>query len=317
MFILALTILTLICTFIPYWDSRHWSIRGQEYLKSWYLFLNLIFFILLFLVEFHWFRGILQILTLVGAVHCFLRIAPFTKLWASKASPVSASSERALTIFIFNVYQFNEEYGRTYDKIKECDPDVIFLLETNAQWESNLKRLDADYPYQLKDIRDDTYGMMLLSRIPFESKAVKYLVSEQVPSVDVLFTYDNQKVQLLGLHPTPPSPTEGEYATSKDKELLRAARVITERKSNVAGIIVGDLNDVAWSRTSKKMRRITGMYDPRIGRGFYSTFPTWMPFRIPLDHIFYSEEFKLISFEIEENIGSDHFPVLIKLSVET
>ncbi len=39
-------------------------------------------------------------------------------------------------------------------------------------------------------------------------------------------------------------------------------------------------------------------------------------FRYPLDHIFYSGEFGLITLKKLEGIGSDHFPLLIGLSYE-
>jgi hypothetical protein len=51
---------------------------------------------------------------------------------------------------------------------------------------------------------------------------------------------------------------------------------------------------------------------------------TWLPlvnafaplFRYPLDHIFYSKEFGLITLQKLEHIGSDHFPLLIRLNYE-
>jgi hypothetical protein len=42
-----------------------------------------------------------------------------------------------------------------------------------------------------------------------------------------------------------------------------------------------------------------------------------VPFgRFPLDHIFYSEEFGLISLKKLQHIGSDHFPLMITLNYE-
>jgi hypothetical protein len=39
-------------------------------------------------------------------------------------------------------------------------------------------------------------------------------------------------------------------------------------------------------------------------------------FRYPLDHIFYSKEFGLTTIKKLEDIGSDHYPLLIGLSYE-
>jgi hypothetical protein len=38
--------------------------------------------------------------------------------------------------------------------------------------------------------------------------------------------------------------------------------------------------------------------------------------RYPLDHIFYSREFGLLTLKKLEDIGSDHFPLLIGLNYE-
>ena len=60
-----------------------------------------------------------------------------------------------------------------------------------------------------------------------------------------------------------------------------------------------------------------GLLDPRVGRGFYNTFHAEYPFmRLPLDHCFHSNHFRLVDFRRLAYYGSDHFPVYIKLSYE-
>ena len=74
--------------------------------------------------------------------------------------------------------------------------------------------------------------------------------------------------------------------------------------------MLGDLNDVGWSRTSRLFRKVAGMSDPRTGRGFYPTFNANYPLlRWPLDHMFVSPHFELIGMAVLPDIGSDHLPI--------
>ncbi|MFO1047449.1 MAG: endonuclease/exonuclease/phosphatase family protein [Geminicoccaceae bacterium] len=89
------------------------------------------------------------------------------------------------------------------------------------------------------------------------------------------------------------------------------------RRERLPVIVAGDLNDVAWSRTSRLFRRLSGLIDPRIGRGPYNSFHAghrWL--RWPLDHVFYSPDFLLHRLRRLPAFGSDHFPILIELEYQ-
>ena len=110
----------------------------------------------------------------------------------------------------------------------------------------------------------------------------------------------------------PPSPTEAETSSERDRELILVGQETAELNQPV--VVAGDLNDVAWSDTTRLFRKISSLLDPRIGRGFFSSFHAGFPLiRWPLDHIFHSEHFGLVNIQRLPAIGSDHFPIFIEL----
>jgi len=193
-------------------------------------------------------------------------------------------------------------------------PDVLVTLESDQWWQDKLQRLEAEMPYSVKCPLDNLYGMHVYSRLPLSEQEICYLVEQDVPSIHLALTLrSGDKVRAHFLHPAPPSPTENAESTERDAELVIVARSIAKSKQPV--IVTGDLNDVAWSATTRLFRKISGLLDPRVGRGAFNTFHVDYPFaRWPLDHLFHSEHFTLCDIQRLPSIGSDHFPLLTRLA---
>jgi endonuclease/exonuclease/phosphatase (EEP) superfamily protein YafD len=224
--------------------------------------------------------------------------------------------QAALRMMTANVLMTNRDAQRLLAIVREADPDVILMVETDQWWQEQLGVLRESHPFAVEQPQDNTYGMLLFSRLPLIDPKLEFLVQQDIPSIHAgVRLRSGVRVALHCLHPRPPFPTEDESSTGRDAELLIVGKGIKQRSEPV--VVMGDLNDVAWSRTNYLFQDISGLLDPRIGRGFFNTFHAQVPFlRFPLDHFFHSNHFRLVDFRRLEAFGSDHFPVFIARSHE-
>ncbi len=247
------------------------------------------------------------------------QIFPYTPLARQQVQrSVAAVGERPrLRLLISNVLMENIEHARLLDVIREADPDIVLAVEIDAKWARALEPLAESYPHVVRQPQENYYGLMLFSRLPLAETRVEFLVQDDIPSVHTWVELPGgDRVFLHGLHPRPPEPIRDQDATPRDAELVLVGRAIGEEPRRPT-IVAGDLNDVAWSRSSSLFLRLSGLLDPRVGRGFYNSFNANNPvFRYPLDHVFHSNQFRIVELRRLPKIGSDHFPMLIELSYE-
>lgn len=228
----------------------------------------------------------------------------------------SPKAESSVRLLFANVLMHNRESAKLKAMIRQCEPDLVLAVEADEWWQAELAYLRQSHPHAVEHPRDNTYGMLLYSRLELVKPKVEFLIEPDVPSIHALVKLrDGTLVELHCLHPRPPAPQEAEDAKPRDAELILVARSLKGR--DVPAIVLGDLNDVAWSRTSYEFQDISGLLDPRVGRGFYHTFHARYPvLRYPLDHCFHTKHFRLVRFKRLRKFGSDHFPVGIELSHE-
>jgi endonuclease/exonuclease/phosphatase (EEP) superfamily protein YafD len=222
-------------------------------------------------------------------------------------------ASRRLSLVVCNVLQTNRQADEVLRAVRAADPDVVLCVETDEWWRQRLDALVDTHPHAVREARDNTYGMLLYS---LEGACVEHLVQDDIPSMQARLTLrDGRRVWLNCVHPRPPAPGESDESLERDAELLQVGRRV--RGASEPVVVCGDLNDVAWSRTTRLFQKVSGLLDPRKGRGFMGTFHARYPgLRWPLDHVFHSEHFRLVKLRRLRYVGSDHFPVYAALSLE-
>lgn len=299
----------------------NWWVRSVDFPRIQILVLGIIAWLGLLLFGSQWEFGQWLLFIALSATLVFqLRmVLPYTKVWkkeVQKAKDKPEGEAHQLKIMVSNVLTPNNQMQDLVNLVNQRQPDILITLESDQKWQDALSPIEPDYPYTVKVPLDNLYGMHLYSKLELINPEVKYLMIDDIPSIHSQLRLDSGRIiWLYCLHPMPPSPTEADKSTTRDAELLMVGRHIKENEQTA--ILAGDLNDVAWSKTTRRFQRISGLLDPRIGRHFINTFHVKYPFlRWALDHLFHSACFTVVDIERLPSIGSDHFPVLTTLQYE-
>ena len=315
-----LGILAVLFTLLPFVAIDYWWVRMFDFPHTQLTILTFVaFWVYFFRFDIRSWRDYTFVMVL-GV--CFLfqmgKIYPYTPFAEYQVKNFKkVNPERSIGLFAANVLQKNTKTELLIAEILRRKPNLIVLTETNERWRREVSSaVEALYPYKVEVPLDNTYGMLLYSNYELQNPEVRYLVDDSIPSIhSLLILPSGEKVQLHAIHPTPPMPQHNPSSTDRDAEMMMVAKMV--RESELPVIVTGDFNDVAWSRTTSLFLRVSGLLDPRIGRGFYNTYDANSQLmRWPLDHLFVSEEFRMLKLLKGNHIESDHFPFYALLSLE-
>lgn len=313
--------LAVIVIWLSFWSlipRDEWWFRGADFPRLQILAVGVFAFVLMLLWDEPWnlSRQLIFIGLIAALAYQLKMVLPYTLIWKKQVKqvrPEQLDASKQISVIVSNVLTPNRKYHLLLEQIQTYQPDLILTLETDQTWQNELSVIEKDYPFRVPVPLDNLYGMHLYSKLELNDTEVKFILSDEIPSIHTTVTLrSGHQVQLYCLHPKPPSPTEAKDSTLRDAELLIVGDQIKDLDESC--IVMGDLNDVAWSRTTRLFQRISGLLDPRVGRHYVNTFHANYPLlRWSLDHIFHSTDFALVEMKRLPNIGSDHFPVYVVL----
>lgn len=230
-------------------------------------------------------------------------------------SEVFSRLEAKLQIISFNVLTSNNRHQDVVQWIEaKISPDknnIVFLMETNADWVKSLRSLKTKLPYSIELPSEDNFGLVLLSDTPLDGVRETYFDDAQLSAVSGHIM--NGQIRIFGVHPLPPVGEKGFYARNQYFQNLR--KRIDEEK--MPTLVFGDLNCSPWSANLSEVlvsRRDTtelnlvdthnGLFRPHTWRAFGGLLS------VPIDYILYTPHLVLKSSEIGPDLGSDHLPLV-------
>jgi endonuclease/exonuclease/phosphatase (EEP) superfamily protein YafD len=303
-------------TIVPLSKHEAWWVRSCDFPRAQIVVVGLVAAVALAVTGDlgRWMNQLFLIALVAAVVYQLAMILPYTHLWPTELLASSRSpGAQSLRLLVVNVLMPNRQSDRLLALIRTHEPDLLLAVETDSWWCARLEQLAPAYPHRLAHPLANTYGMLLYSKLELVESEIRFLLKPEVPSIRTgVRLRSGHLVRLYGLHPEPPSPSEAATSLPRDAELVLVGREVEAVPAPT--IVAGDLNDVAWSHTSRLFRRISRLLDPRVGRGMFNTFHAGLwPLRWPLDHVFVSDDFLLHAIRRLPAFGSDHFPMLIAL----
>ncbi len=233
-----------------------------------------------------------------------------------QASAAPGDAAETIALLTTNVLRTNRCADRLLSIVFDADADVVFAVETDEWWCSQLTAaLGSKYPHGLQYPLSNGYGLALFSRLELVEPTVRFVLDEAIPSIrSGVRLRSGAVIDLYCEHPQPPAFQQD--STERDIELVLIGQEIKQRGR--PAIVLGDLNDVAWSPSTMRFTRAGGLLDPRRGRGFYNTYPARLPgLRYPLDYIFATRHFEISRMRVLPAFGSDHLPLVVALRMKS
>lgn len=299
---------------LPLLPWQHWTVRWFDFIKPHLLVFGLGLLAWgLFLPRTPQTLGF-QLLLALATLYDAALLVKYTSFYRVKAPEPCPQHSDSMTVLSANVLQFNTQFERFIDLVRKTQADLVLTMESNEAWDTALKAIEDDYPHRCKVPLENTYGMHLYSKLPMSAE-VHYFMADDLPSIEAkLRSRKGYSFTLFCVHPPPPSPTEEPNSKERDGELMAVAKKI--RKDCGTTLVVGDFNNVAWSRSSVLFRKTSETIDPRIGRGMYATFHAdYRLLRFPIDQLFHSPDIFIEELGALPNFGSDHLPLFARFYI--
>jgi endonuclease/exonuclease/phosphatase (EEP) superfamily protein YafD len=300
---------TIILSLLTLFNQHHRYLELFSHFKLQYLIASIVCAVILALYKNHTFTVVLLIIAVLNSV--------FVVPWYFSNSENKFVNEHVdLTLLHSNVLTNNVEFEKFIDLIKQENPDVFVMQEVNQTWLNEIRELEKSYSYKYTIPKEDNFGIALFSKYPFKSAQEVKSGTFQIPSIVVIISIKEQPVTIITTHPLP--PVSNVYYHSRNSQINKVAELSRNHQGPL--ILIGDLNITMWSHDYKPLETETDLRNARKGYGLLPTWPSMflLPmFMIPIDHVLISSHLVVHDIKVANNIGSDHLPLIVKLSLKS
>ena len=159
--------ITILSTAIAFLWKKAWWIRIFDFPRLQIIFLQIIAIagLFIFMKEFNWLNLVLIVLCLATMVIQIIYVYPYFPIRKKDVPAFRGDSSRIFSAMVANVLMENRKCDKLIDQVKKYQPDILLAVETDHYWDNHLQVLDQYYKYRVKIPLENTYGMLLFSKL--------------------------------------------------------------------------------------------------------------------------------------------------------
>ncbi|MGD1929533.1 MAG: endonuclease/exonuclease/phosphatase family protein [Leptolyngbyaceae cyanobacterium] len=226
-----------------------------------------------------------------------------------------------LAVMTYNVNYQTWNTAAVTELVRAHPVDIFGLVESFKEQAAELRDNVQDlYPHYY---RATGGGLSLFSRDPIAEATTENL-GTQYHSLFAIIDVNGKLVQIVVAHPLAPVSI---YNFVNRNEAMGAVAAYAAQQP-ITTVIMGDFNLTSWSIYFRNFIRNSGLRSVNLGHGLN---PTWFyngarrslshleqikqAFKIPIDHIFVSQDIRVDQVITPSSGVSDHRPVIARLRI--
>jgi endonuclease/exonuclease/phosphatase (EEP) superfamily protein YafD len=297
----ALALITVFTLSARLW----WAFDLFSHFRLQYVLAALALLILAFFARAYGSAAVLAALALVHG-------AAIKDLWLGGTAS-AAPGGVPLRLVSANVLAQNRTPEKVLEFVRAADADLVLLVDAGGRdWRQALGQLRDLYPHHAQQAWLAGARVILFSRWPIVSEQVRKAPRSQRAHLLATLAIEGRKLEVVGVHPSSPSPSQPGKTRRRNHELHHIAEVV--KNNDAAVIVAGDFNTTPWSPHFRDLLAATGLRNAAEGKGYIPTWPTWFwPARIPIDHVLLKGPIAVTTVRRGPAVGSDHFPITADL----
>ena len=247
-------------------------------------------------------RGAAFIFLVVGLVNVALIVPLYF------GSPAEATGGESISLVSFNVEASGVARERVMRWIDGTNADVVFILESSAEWEQSSTSAAADYAIQSELPEGRKFGITVLTKNDVDTELLR-LGSGRDPVMRVEMSLEDRPLVIYAFHARPATSESG--AEMRNSLLEQVAELVDDEADPV--IVIGDLNATPWSSAFRNLKSDAALINSLDGFGLQPSWPGDLPFglTIPIDHMLHTSELTTVDRSVGPSLGSDHRPLLV------